>query len=145
MSSKIQEAYSRRAAEYTELLGSIESVHAADRLLVTGWAERLSGPVIDAGCGPGHWTALLAEHMVPVRGVDLVPDFVAHARTAHPGITFDVGSIDVLVEGEHVCVEERQPPARPGHRSRNRAHSSAVKRSDIQFSRVASAAPSASP
>ncbi|KNC20129.1 hypothetical protein AC792_02300 [Arthrobacter sp. RIT-PI-e] len=145
MSSKIQKAYSHRAAEYTELLGSIESVHPADRLLVTGCAERLSGPVIDAGCGPGHWTAFLAEHRVPVSGVDLVPAFVDHARAEYPGIAFDVGSIDALVEGEHVCVEERQPPERPGHRPWNGAHSSAVKRSDIQFSRVASAAPSASP
>lgn len=97
----VTEAYSRRAAEYTELLGSMDAVHAADRQLIDSWAEMVSGPVLDAGCGPGHWTKYIADRGIDVRGIDLVPAFIEHARATHPGIRFDVGSIDHLEEPDH--------------------------------------------
>ncbi|POH62612.1 hypothetical protein C3B61_17385 [Cryobacterium zongtaii] len=56
MALQITTAYALRATEYAEQLGSMTSVHPLDLQLVTGWADRLDGPVIDAGCGPGHWT-----------------------------------------------------------------------------------------
>jgi len=98
MAFEITAAYTRRAAEYTEKLGSMTSVHPLDLQLVTGWADRLHGPVIDAGCGPGHWTGHLAERGVEVRGVDLVPSFIDHARRAHPGVRFEIGDIGALPE-----------------------------------------------
>lgn len=60
-------AYTRRAAEYADVLGSMTSVHPSDVQLVTSWADRITGPAIDAGCGPGHWTAHLAA-----RGLDIL-------------------------------------------------------------------------
>ncbi|MGO4785109.1 class I SAM-dependent methyltransferase [Cryobacterium sp. W22_MBD10_FK3] len=98
MSFEITGAYGERAAEYTEKLGSMTSVHPADLQLITGWAERLDGPVIDAGCGTGHWTGHLATRGVEVRGVDLVPSFIDHARRAYPGVRFELGDIGVLPE-----------------------------------------------
>lgn len=89
-------AYALRAAEYAEQLGSMSAVHPADEHLVTSWAAQVDGPVLDAGCGPGHWTAHLAERGADVRGLDQVPAFVEHARSAHPGVPFDVGSLDAL-------------------------------------------------
>ena len=83
--SAVGSAYARRAAEYAEQLGSMAAVHPADEHLVTTWAEGLDGPLLDAGCGPGHWTAHLAGRGVDVRGLDQVPAFVEHARAAHPG------------------------------------------------------------
>lgn len=89
-------AYTRRAAEYADVLGSMTSVHPSDVQLVTSWADRITGPAIDAGCGPGHWTAHLAARGLDIRGIDLVPDFVEHARTHHPETRFDLGSVDTL-------------------------------------------------
>jgi SAM-dependent methyltransferase len=96
--SDVTAAYSRRAAEYTELLGSMEAVHPSDRQFVDSWAEMTSGRMLDAGCGPGHWTAYLSKRGFDVRGLDAVPAFLEHARTAYPDVPFDLGSIDQLDE-----------------------------------------------
>lgn len=95
-SPDVATAYARRATEYAEHLGSMGTVHPADEHLVTSWAAQVDGPVLDAGCGPGHWTAHLAERGADVRGLDQVPAFVEHARSAHPRVPFDVGSLDAL-------------------------------------------------
>lgn len=91
-----REAYARRAAEYVEHLGAISTVHPADLELVTRWARQVDGPVLDAGCGPGHWTAHLAGAGVDVRGVDGVSEFVDHARAAHPGCRFEQADLEAL-------------------------------------------------
>lgn len=96
MAPEIRAAYARRALEYAEHLGSITSVHPSDLQLVTGWAERLDGRLIDAGCGPGQWTGHLAEHGVNIRGVDLVPSFIDRARQAYPEVPFAIGDIGAL-------------------------------------------------
>ena len=44
--------------------------------------------VLDAGCGEGYGTALLAGSAVDAVGVELVGDVVAHARAAYPGLEF---------------------------------------------------------
>ena len=87
-------AYTARAAEYTALLGSMSAVHPSDRQIVESWAGRVSGPVLDAGCGPGHWTNHLTAIGLDARGIDVVPEFVGHARSTYPGIRFDLESID---------------------------------------------------
>lgn len=94
--SLVRDAYDARVAEYAEHLGTLAATHPADRALVADWADGITGTVLDAGCGPGHWTAFLAARGVEARGVDLVPAFVAHARRTHPGIPFAVGSVDAL-------------------------------------------------
>jgi SAM-dependent methyltransferase len=90
------QAYSRRAAEYAELFGSMSAVHPSDRQLVDTWADAVSGRVIDAGCGPGQWTSYLVQRGVDASGVDLSEELIAHARTAHPGVSFEVGNVDEL-------------------------------------------------
>ncbi|MWV48001.1 methyltransferase domain-containing protein [Rathayibacter sp. VKM Ac-2803] len=90
---RVAEAYGARAAEYAALLGSVEELDGRDRALIASWAASLDGPVVDAGCGPGHWTALLHELGVDVVGVDLVPEFLEHARAAFPGVPFRRGSL----------------------------------------------------
>lgn len=99
MSSGVADAYSRRSAEYIDLFGSMTPVHHADLHLVSAWAEGLSGPVIDAGCGPGQWTNYLVSRGNDARGVDLVPAFIARAREEYPGIRFDVGRLHQLNAG----------------------------------------------
>ncbi|MBA8817683.1 SAM-dependent methyltransferase [Microbacterium halimionae] len=91
-------AYSERAVEYTDALGSMSAVHSSDRHVVEQWAKSVSGRALDAGCGPGHWTNHLATLGVDVHGIDLVPEFVDHARAIYPTARFALGSIDALDE-----------------------------------------------
>lgn len=93
-------AYEARAQEYIDALGTMDAVHPVDRAVVDAWADEVSGPVLDAGCGPGQWTAHLAGRGLDVRGVDLAPRFVEHARATRPGIRFDVASIDELPDAD---------------------------------------------
>lgn len=82
-------AYGRRAEEYSDLLGSMRATHEDDRRLVAQWARTLSGPVLDVGCGPGHWTQYLWHQGLDVTGVDLAPEMVALARERYPHLTFE--------------------------------------------------------
>lgn len=72
----------------------MSAVHPSDRQIVETWAADIDGDVLDAGCGPGHWTNHLNGLGLDARGIDLVPSFIDHARSTYPGIRFDLGSID---------------------------------------------------
>ncbi|MHA7299603.1 class I SAM-dependent methyltransferase [Pseudarthrobacter sp. MDT3-1] len=99
--AEVATAYSKRAAEYTARFGSVESAHPADRKLVADWVAPLVGPVLDVGCGPGHWTKFLADQASAVEGIDLVPAFIKQAEASFPGIPFRVASLTSLV-----CLKE---------------------------------------
>ena len=94
--NKVAEAYGARAAEYVELLGSVDAMHPSDRELIGTWGDQAVGPAIDAGCGPGHWTDFLARRGVDIRGVDLTPAFIEYARGRYPDLRFATGSVDAL-------------------------------------------------
>lgn len=96
----VRTAYGARAGEYAAALGSISHVAAADLALVGNWADGLSGPVVDAGSGPGHWNGWLAGRGLTVLGVDPVPEFVEIARASHPGVGFRVGQASSLPEAD---------------------------------------------
>ncbi|MFI2105655.1 class I SAM-dependent methyltransferase [Isoptericola sp. NPDC019693] len=81
-------AYAARAQEYTALFGSMDAVHDDDRDLVARWAAGLTGRVVDAGCGPGHWTDFLARQGLDAEGVDLAEPFLERARATYPGVPF---------------------------------------------------------
>ncbi|RZS91325.1 ubiquinone/menaquinone biosynthesis C-methylase UbiE [Motilibacter rhizosphaerae] len=89
----MQRAYGRLATAYIDLFGMIEQLHPDDVDLVVRHLGNLEGPVLDIGCGPGHYTAHLRALGVDARGIDLVPEFVAHARAAHPGVPYELGSM----------------------------------------------------
>jgi len=90
------EAYGRRAAEYAELFGDMGSVHPDDAQLVGSWASTLGGRVLDAGCGPGQWTAFLAGRGVDAVGLDATEEFVRLAREAFTDTEFRHASFDEL-------------------------------------------------
>lgn len=94
----IATAYAVRAAEYADTLGSMNAVHPSDRQLVDAWSSNVSGPILDAGCGPGHWTDHLHRRGLDVHGVDIVPEFIDRARAAYPSVSFTLGSIDAIDE-----------------------------------------------
>ncbi len=84
------------AEQYIELFGSSAQVHADDLALI---ARRLSirpGAVLDVGCGPGHLTAHLRSLEVDATGLDLVPEFIDHARVTHPDGRYELGSMRQL-------------------------------------------------
>ena len=94
MSSRdVQQAYSALAQQYIDLLGSMDIVHRDDLRLIERHLGHLTGPVLDLGCGPGHLTGYLHAAGCEVTGIDLVPEFVAHARRTHLGVPFEVGSL----------------------------------------------------
>lgn len=73
------------------------------RAALNAFAEQVRGigPVLDAGCGPGTTTGYLHAMGLEVRGIDLSPRMLEHARRLHPGVPFDVLSVtDVAPDAE---------------------------------------------
>lgn len=92
----IAAAYDARAAEYVAVAGAVEQMDARDAAAISRWRDDTQGLLLDAGCGPGHWTGFLAEGGRQVRGVDLSAEFIETARHRHPDISFNVGSFREL-------------------------------------------------
>ncbi len=95
-SDRTRTAYAARADEYAQRFGFMEATAAVDRSRVETWAAGVDGWILDAGCGPGHWTAHLAGLGHDAEGIDPVPEFIDIARRAHPGIPYRVASFDAL-------------------------------------------------
>ena len=92
----VRDAYSSVSEQYIGLVDGGRQDDEDDTALVLRHLTGLSGPVLDLGCGPGHWTARLHAAGADVTGVDMVPEFIAHARVAHPGPAFRLGSMTEL-------------------------------------------------
>lgn len=86
-------SYDAVAGLYIELFGDEELADPRDLETITAWAATCDGPVLDAGCGPGHWTAALARRGVEVAGVDLSAEFLEHARRLYPALSFQSADV----------------------------------------------------
>lgn len=93
---QIRSGYGSRAVEYAELFGSIEAMADDDRRVIAEWVDSVRGPVLDAGSGPGHWTAFLGDRGLEAEGVDLVPGFVDGAAARFPHLRFQVADLAAL-------------------------------------------------
>ncbi|MFJ7210673.1 class I SAM-dependent DNA methyltransferase [Amycolatopsis sp. NPDC098790] len=91
-------AYDAVAVQYAEFVRDIWDSSVLDRAAWTAFADfvRGRGPVADLGCGPGHLTAHLSSLGVDAFGVDVSPAMVSLARSAHPSLRFEVGSMAAL-------------------------------------------------
>ena len=89
----VRDAYSSVSREYIELFDGDWDAHEADAGFILRQLRGAAGPVLDLGCGPGYWSAYLHQHGLEVTGVDLVPEFIRHARAHHPGPAFRLGSM----------------------------------------------------
>ncbi|MBN6033990.1 class I SAM-dependent methyltransferase [Amycolatopsis sp. 195334CR] len=98
MTDETRIAYDTVAEAYAELLHDHLDGSPWDRSMLTTLAELVgtAGPVGDLGCGPGRLTGHLAGLGLDVFGVDLSPGMIAVARRTHPGLRFEVGSLEVL-------------------------------------------------
>ncbi|MFB7844869.1 methyltransferase domain-containing protein [Microbacterium sp. NPDC056052] len=106
---EVAAAYDARAAEYIALIGSLDQMEHADIALIERWRDETPGRLLDAGCGPGLWTALLgnpnpnqdpasapAHHRAAGRevvGADVSGAFLAAARARHPALRFETASM----------------------------------------------------
>ena len=97
----MHDAYSLVSEHYIGLFDGVEKAHDADAAFIRRHLTGLSGPVLDLGCGPGHWTAYLHSLGADVTGVDVVPEFIAYARTAHPDPAFWLDSMTEVKALEH--------------------------------------------
>lgn len=95
------DAYSSISEQYIGLFDGDAGAQEDDTALVRQHLTGLAGPVLDLGCGPGHWTAYLHSLGADVAGIDMVPEFIAHARAHHPGPQFYLGSMTEVDAREH--------------------------------------------
>jgi len=93
---EVRQAYGVMAEQYIELFGSTTQVRGDDLALIERHLSIRPGAVLDAGCGPGHLTAHLRSFDVDATGLDLVPEFIGHARSAFPFGRYLLGSMGRL-------------------------------------------------
>jgi hypothetical protein len=121
----VREAYSSMSELYIGLFDGDWQAHEDDTALIQRHLTGLQGPVLDLGCGPGHWSAYLHSLDVDVTGIDMVPEFIAHARATHLGPEFRLGSNDGVgcpgaFPGGNPDLVLDDPPAACGPRPRAR-------------------------
>lgn len=85
---RVARAYDDRAQEYVRAAGALEQMDERDRLVIGRWRDETSGALLDAGCGPGHWTAFLGEGSRSVSGIDVSTGLLASARERFPHVSF---------------------------------------------------------
>ncbi len=96
---RIRHTYDTIARSYVAEVAGELAHKPFDRAMLDRFAQRLAGatlPVADVGCGPGHLTAYLAAHGLPMIGIDLSPAMVAEARAREPALHFAIGSMTGL-------------------------------------------------
>lgn len=92
-SDQVRARYGAVADEYIERLGRLEQMSPTDRATIETWAREANGPVLDAGCGPGHWTKAIHDLGIEVEGIDAVPEFIASASARFPDVEFQLGDL----------------------------------------------------
>lgn len=97
----VRDAYSSMSGQYIGMVGDGSQEHEADVDLVGRHLSGLAGGVLDLGCGPGHWTSYLYSLGADVTGIDMVPEFVGHARATYPALDFQAGSMIELGLPDH--------------------------------------------
>lgn len=78
------------------MFGAVDRVDPENLEFLERNLGHCDGPVLDAGCGPGHLTAYLTDIGLAASGIDLVPEFIDSARSNWPAIEFAVGSLRTL-------------------------------------------------
>jgi len=86
--------WERAAAHYADAFGGV-TVGTAPTLLDAVHA-RAGVRLLDVACGPGFVTAAAAARGAEAIGLDFSSAMIAHARRAHPSVTFREGDAEAL-------------------------------------------------
>jgi SAM-dependent methyltransferase len=93
-------AYDAAAVRYADFVRCELDHLPMDRAVLAAFAESVQaaggGPVAELGCGPGRITARLRDLGLDAFGVDVSSAMIDVARAEHPGLRFEVGSMDAL-------------------------------------------------
>ena len=93
----VRSAYDLVAESYASLLPDASFEAPVDRgmidAFVTHVAEGSARSVVDAGCGSGRMTRLLASLGVDVSGIDMSPGMIDVARRTYPELSFGVAEL----------------------------------------------------
>lgn len=96
----VRSTYDAVADSYASLLPDASFEAPTDRGMIEAFAshvtERPARPVVDAGCGTGRMTRLLASLGVAVSGIDLSAGMIAVARRTSPELTFEAAELSDL-------------------------------------------------
>ena len=129
----VRRAYDEVAASYAQYFPGTEPEAPLELAMIDAFVAALSSDaaatpddsarprVLDAGCGAGRMSRLLADSGCAVEGVDLSPGMVDEARRARPDLSFEVH--ELVAEGDRVAtriVALGAPSGRGGWRSRAR-------------------------
>ncbi|MDJ1644699.1 class I SAM-dependent methyltransferase [Streptomyces pakalii] len=99
-----RQSYDTVAADYARFVEDPGALDPVSRAVLSAFAELVAssglGPTADVGCGPGKVTAYLTGLGVSAFGIDLSPRMIELARTAHPDLRFEVGSMAALESGD---------------------------------------------
>ena len=76
-------------------------MHADDLAFIGRHLAGRPGTVLDLGCGPGHITDYLRSLGADATGIDMVPEFIAHAQATHPSGSYQLGSMETLAAADH--------------------------------------------
>ncbi|MFD0304279.1 class I SAM-dependent methyltransferase [Streptomyces sp. NPDC127119] len=93
-------SYDADATDYADETRNLLAELPPEQEVMALFAESVraagGGPVADVGCGPGRITAHLRDLGVDAFGIDLSPRMIEVARSEHPGLRFEVGSMTHL-------------------------------------------------
>jgi SAM-dependent methyltransferase len=104
--ARVRASYDSVTDAYVERVHDELRHKPLDRALLAAFAEQVQSAfgadasVCDAGCGPGHVGAFLADRGLAVTGVDISPVMVERARALHPALSFEVGTMTRLNAGD---------------------------------------------
>ncbi len=91
---RVKASYDAVAAAYADELADELDELAFERWLLDQVVDQVgAGPVVEAGMGPGHVTAYLAEGGADAFGVDFSPGMVAEAQRRFPDGSYEVGDL----------------------------------------------------
>lgn len=102
---RVRASYDVIAAAYADALTDELEGLPFERWLLGRVVDLAGGaPVVEAGCGPGHVTAHLANRGAAATGLDVAPGMVEQARARYPQASYAVGDLRQLL----------RPPAADG-------------------------------
>jgi SAM-dependent methyltransferase len=118
--------YDRLSVTHLQESSSSVEDRPFDRALFQAFADVVlhePGPVADIGCGAGGMTRLLNDMGLDAFGVDLSPGMLEQARTRHPALRFELGSMlrldipDASLAGLLACYSLIHVPWEQRHRA----------------------------